>query len=175
MEGYVCVKICDAFCGCIAGDRIRSIWLTVLQWSVFSACPSEASWSNQFHLRVRGLPHWWTLAVSIKTVVTLLNLLDSGWHCPIITSGSFPAFRIFLLKLKAFMWPTSAHVQISILIHTDPKPTSLPRTLYSTHSVSHLLKKRNVLFRSDNFIYSRTSNNGHCRGTQILSVIGGVR
>jgi hypothetical protein len=25
------------------------------------------------------------------------------------------------------------------------------------------------------FIYSRTSNNGHCRGIQILSVIGGVR
>jgi hypothetical protein len=24
-------------------------------------------------------------------------------------------------------------------------------------------------------IYSRTSNNGHCRGIQILSVIGGVR
>jgi hypothetical protein len=23
--------------------------------------------------------------------------------------------------------------------------------------------------------YSRTSNNGHCRGIQILSVIGGVR
>jgi hypothetical protein len=25
------------------------------------------------------------------------------------------------------------------------------------------------------FMYSRTSNNGHCRGIQILSVIGGVR
>jgi hypothetical protein len=25
------------------------------------------------------------------------------------------------------------------------------------------------------FKYSRTSNNGHCRGIQILSVIGGVR
>jgi hypothetical protein len=25
------------------------------------------------------------------------------------------------------------------------------------------------------FIYSGTSNNGHCRGIQILSVIGGVR
>jgi hypothetical protein len=24
-------------------------------------------------------------------------------------------------------------------------------------------------------LYSRTSNNGHCRGIQILSVIGGVR
>jgi hypothetical protein len=24
-------------------------------------------------------------------------------------------------------------------------------------------------------VYSRTSNNGHCRGIQILSVIGGVR
>jgi hypothetical protein len=25
------------------------------------------------------------------------------------------------------------------------------------------------------YSYSRTSNNGHCRGIQILSVIGGVR
>jgi hypothetical protein len=25
------------------------------------------------------------------------------------------------------------------------------------------------------YYYSRTSNNGHCRGIQILSVIGGVR
>jgi hypothetical protein len=25
------------------------------------------------------------------------------------------------------------------------------------------------------YIHSRTSNNGHCRGIQILSVIGGVR
>jgi hypothetical protein len=25
------------------------------------------------------------------------------------------------------------------------------------------------------YLYSRTSNNGHCRGIQILSVIGGVR
>jgi hypothetical protein len=29
--------------------------------------------------------------------------------------------------------------------------------------------------RSQRIRYSRTSNNGHCRGIQILSVIGGVR
>jgi hypothetical protein len=32
-----------------------------------------------------------------------------------------------------------------------------------------------IYFILHRYIYSRTSNNGHCRGIQILSVIGGVR
>jgi hypothetical protein len=45
--------------------------------------------------------------------------------------------------------------------------------LVSCYFISEISKKlQYLLFR---YKYSRTSNNGHCRGIQILSVIGGVR
>jgi hypothetical protein len=40
---------------------------------------------------------------------------------------------------------------------------------------SYLCTKCSVSCRYTHTKYSRTSNNGHCRGIQILSVIGGVR
>jgi hypothetical protein len=49
--------------------------------------------------------------------------------------------------------------------------------IYRLHSVYlHLYSwNKPCLQGRDCYSYSRTSNNGHCRGIQILSVIGGVR
>jgi hypothetical protein len=54
------------------------------------------------------------------------------------------------------------------------KTVFVPTLLYGSESLRILDKHKNGKQASE-MKYSRTSNNGHCRGIQILSVIGGVR
>jgi hypothetical protein len=53
--------------------------------------------------------------------------------------------------------------------------SELSRYVIACKGIAYMMNCLFELKFQDSYKYSQTSNNGHCRGIQILSVIGGVR
>jgi hypothetical protein len=90
--------------------------------------------------------------------------------CP--THGHIKVHYVHVIgwRLQA---PIQALSQRDRLTSAFPSPVTAART---QQQLQPAWAERNHTFKPAKEIplYSRTSNNGHCRGIQILSVIGGV-
>jgi hypothetical protein len=89
--------------------------------------------------------------------------------------------RLILLKTErssaAMAFRSIKQKSKEIAQYLPSEPEGRTRTVPKGHKFFSILPNSEQSWIQPNIlsIYSRTSNNGHCRGIQILSVIGGVR
>jgi hypothetical protein len=90
------------------------------------------------------------------------------------TAGKYNLYRCFITS-SVLRLPLSFYIssEFSTTLYLNGISLLYAWTLPGNYGFEKA--KETVGTANNRSIYSRTSNNGHCRGIQILSVIGGVR
>jgi hypothetical protein len=113
--------------------------------------------------------------VRIKTEILLLH---PNWSVSCITYHFLPLN--WLLQLCSHQPRACCLLPVGIERHPEVQDPSVLRSYVYTAfefvlAACRISRRVNCTTHHATSKYSRTSNNGHCRGIQILSVIGGVR